>query len=116
MAPRPKVHVVLTPQSILPGRGAQTGWYLPELVHPSNKLAPYVEIVVASRQEARLRLIPSLYQRQKMTNNAKLSWKRRRVCGSLPKSSPNSLEKHPILAVYSSWVAMVVSSRCMLSA
>ncbi|KAM3516725.1 hypothetical protein NHJ13051_009639 [Beauveria bassiana] len=48
MSSRPKFLIVLTSQDILPTRGIKTGWYLPELVHPYNKLAPHVDIVVAS--------------------------------------------------------------------
>ncbi|RAL02821.1 type 1 glutamine amidotransferase domain-containing protein [Aspergillus ibericus CBS 121593] len=45
---RPKFLFVLTSQAILPSRNTPTGWYLPELVHPYNKLAPHFDIVVAS--------------------------------------------------------------------
>ncbi|RHZ54898.1 type 1 glutamine amidotransferase domain-containing protein [Aspergillus thermomutatus] len=48
MSAKPKFLFVLSSQNILPSRGTQTGWYLPELVHPYNKLAPLFEIVVAS--------------------------------------------------------------------
>ncbi|PYI02320.1 class I glutamine amidotransferase-like protein [Aspergillus sclerotiicarbonarius CBS 121057] len=45
---RPKFLFVLSSQGILPSRNTPTGWYLPELVHPYNKLAPFFDIVVAS--------------------------------------------------------------------
>lgn len=48
MFQKPSFLFVLTSQAILPSRGTPTGWYLPELVHPYNKLAPYFNIVVAS--------------------------------------------------------------------
>lgn len=48
MSERPNFLFVLTSQAILPSRGTPTGWYLPELVHPYNKLAPHFNIVVAS--------------------------------------------------------------------
>ncbi|GFF26105.1 glutathione-independent glyoxalase hsp3102 [Aspergillus lentulus] len=48
MSAKPKFLFVLSSQSILPTRGTPTGWYLPEFVHPYNKLAPLFEIVVAS--------------------------------------------------------------------
>lgn len=48
MSPKPKFVFVLSSQSILPSRGTPTGWYLPELVHPYNKLEPVFDIVVAS--------------------------------------------------------------------
>lgn len=48
MSSKPKFLFVLSSQSILPSRGTPTGWYLPELVHPYNKLAPFFDIVVAS--------------------------------------------------------------------
>ncbi|GIJ85084.1 hypothetical protein Asppvi_003939 [Aspergillus pseudoviridinutans] len=48
MSAKPKFLFVLSSQNILPSRGTQTGWYLPELVHPYNKLAPLFEIVIAS--------------------------------------------------------------------
>jgi hypothetical protein len=48
MSQRPKFLFVLSSQAILPSRGTPTGWYLPELVHPYNKLAPHFSIVVAS--------------------------------------------------------------------
>ncbi|KAJ6011877.1 ThiJ/PfpI [Penicillium canescens] len=48
MSQRPKFLFVLSSQAILPSRGTPTGWYLPELVHPYNKLAPHFDIVVAS--------------------------------------------------------------------
>ncbi|OJI89643.1 hypothetical protein ASPTUDRAFT_917680 [Aspergillus tubingensis CBS 134.48] len=48
MSHKPKFLFILTSQSILPSRGTPTGWYLPELVHPYNKLAPVFDIVVAS--------------------------------------------------------------------
>ncbi|KGO44096.1 ThiJ/PfpI [Penicillium expansum] len=48
MSEKPNFLFVLTSQAILPSRGTPTGWYLPELVHPYNKLAPRFNIVVAS--------------------------------------------------------------------
>ncbi|KAJ5212905.1 ThiJ/PfpI [Penicillium cf. viridicatum] len=48
MSERPNFLFVLTSQAILPSRGTPTGWYLPELVHLYNKLAPHFNIVVAS--------------------------------------------------------------------
>lgn len=48
MSERPNFLFVLTSQTTLPSRGTPTGWYLPELVHPYNKLAPHFNIVVAS--------------------------------------------------------------------
>ncbi|RSL53505.1 hypothetical protein CEP54_010353 [Fusarium duplospermum] len=49
MSTRQKLLVVLTSQDVLPTRAnMKTGWYLPELVHPYNNLAPHVDIVVAS--------------------------------------------------------------------
>lgn len=49
MSVRPKLLIVLTSQGILPTReNTETGWYLPEFVHPYNALAPHVDLVVAS--------------------------------------------------------------------
>ncbi|RSL88057.1 hypothetical protein CEP51_001922 [Fusarium floridanum] len=49
MSTRQKLLVVLTSQDVLPTRASmKTGWYLPELVHPYNDLAPHVNIVGAS--------------------------------------------------------------------
>ncbi|KAI9041936.1 type 1 glutamine amidotransferase domain-containing protein [Aspergillus affinis] len=48
MSPKPKFVFVLSSQSTLPSRGTPTGWYLPEFVHPYNKLSPMFDIVVAS--------------------------------------------------------------------
>ncbi|UPK89476.1 hypothetical protein LCI18_000411 [Fusarium solani-melongenae] len=49
MSTRQKLLVVLTSQDVLPTRAnMKTGWYLPELVHPYNDLAPHVDLVVAS--------------------------------------------------------------------
>ncbi|GFF40985.1 uncharacterized protein C5H10.02c [Aspergillus udagawae] len=48
MSPKPKFVFVLSSQSILPSRGTPTGWYLPELVHPYNALAPLFDIIVSS--------------------------------------------------------------------
>ncbi|KAK9847056.1 ThiJ/PfpI [Penicillium brevicompactum] len=48
MYEKPSFVFVLSSQAILPSRGTPTGWYLPELVHPYNKLAPHFNIVVAS--------------------------------------------------------------------
>ncbi|RMJ16839.1 hypothetical protein CDV36_003470 [Fusarium kuroshium] len=49
MSTRQKLLVVLTSQDVLPTRAnMKTGWYLPELVHPYNDLAPHVDLVMAS--------------------------------------------------------------------
>jgi len=48
MSDRPNFLFVLSSQKVLPSRGTPTGWYLPELVHPYNKLSPRFNIVVAS--------------------------------------------------------------------
>ncbi|OJJ08328.1 hypothetical protein ASPVEDRAFT_34493 [Aspergillus versicolor CBS 583.65] len=48
MSPKQKFLFVLSSQRTLPSRGTPTGWYLPELVHPYNKLAPVFDIVVSS--------------------------------------------------------------------
>jgi hypothetical protein len=48
MTNKPNFLFVLTSQAVLPSRGTPTGWYLPELVHPYNKLAPHFNIVVTS--------------------------------------------------------------------
>jgi len=45
---KPKFLFVLSSQGTLPSRNTPTGWYLPELVHPYNKLAPLFDVVVAS--------------------------------------------------------------------
>ncbi|KAH8602369.1 class I glutamine amidotransferase-like protein [Bisporella sp. PMI_857] len=47
-AARPRLLVVLSSQTTIPATGASTGWYLPELVHPYNALAPHVDITIAS--------------------------------------------------------------------
>ncbi|PWY68504.1 class I glutamine amidotransferase-like protein [Aspergillus sclerotioniger CBS 115572] len=56
--PKPKFLFVLTSQPILPSRNTPTGWYLPELVHAYNKLAPYFNIVLASPAGAEAPLDP----------------------------------------------------------
>lgn len=48
MSPKRKFLFVLSSQSTLPSRGRPTGWYLPELIHPYNKLAAVFDIVVSS--------------------------------------------------------------------
>lgn len=48
MSSKAKFLFVLSSQCILPSRGLPTGWYLPELVHPYNKLAHFFDIAVAS--------------------------------------------------------------------
>ncbi|KAI8721431.1 DJ-1 protein-PfpI domain-containing protein [Fusarium sp. LHS14.1] len=49
MSTKQKLLVVLTSQDVLPTRdNMKTGWYLPELVHPYNDLAPHVDLVMAS--------------------------------------------------------------------
>lgn len=45
---KPKFLFVLTSQGILPSRQTPTGWYLPELVHPYNRLSLLFDIVIAS--------------------------------------------------------------------
>lgn len=49
MSTKQKLLVVLTSQDVLPTRdNMKTGWYLPELVHLYNDLAPHVDLVMAS--------------------------------------------------------------------
>ncbi|KAJ5274026.1 ThiJ/PfpI [Penicillium angulare] len=48
MIEKPNFLFVLSSQATLPSRGTPTGWYLPELVHPYNKLAPHFNIVISS--------------------------------------------------------------------
>ncbi|KAF3391408.1 Glutathione-independent glyoxalase [Penicillium rolfsii] len=48
MSPKLRFAFVLSSQSVLPSRGTPTGWYLPELVHPYNKLMSVFDIVVFS--------------------------------------------------------------------
>lgn len=45
---KPKFLFVLTSQGVIPSRQTQTGWYLPELVHPCNRLDHIFDIVIAS--------------------------------------------------------------------
>jgi len=44
----PKVLVVLTSHDKIDATGKPTGWYLPELAHPYDVLAPHTEITIAS--------------------------------------------------------------------
>lgn len=49
MASLGKFLIILTSQDVLPTRNnAKTGWYLPELVHPYNILAPHLDLIFAS--------------------------------------------------------------------